>query len=106
MASEAGTEALTARTDFSAVKQELEAAGYDGRTIVFIAPSTVPPLHIQALVAADLLQRMGFVVDLQELEFSAIAQRCNRKEPPDKGGWNLIATATLTVQTFSHQRIL
>ena len=98
MANQAGTEALTSRTDFNAVKQELAAAGYDGETIVFIAP-TVPAFHAQGQVAVDLLRRMGFAVDYQELDLAAIVQRRNSKERPEKGGWNVSVTSTYFLQS-------
>ncbi len=100
MANEAGIEALTARIDFDSVKKELAAAGYDGETVVLIAPSTVPTLRAQAQVAVDLLRHMGFVVDYQELELAAFVQRRNRKERPDKGGWNVIVTSTFYLQSI------
>jgi peptide/nickel transport system substrate-binding protein len=62
MANQAGIKALRARSDFDAVKKELGDAGYHGERVVFVAP-TVPAFHAQGQVAADLLQRMGFVVD-------------------------------------------
>ena len=98
MANEAGTQALTARSDFDAVKKELATAGYDGEKIVFIS-STVPAFHAQGQVAADLLRRMGFAVDYQELDLAAIVQRRNSKERPDKGGWNVTVTATYYLQS-------
>ena len=98
MANQAGTETLTARTDFDAVKKELAAAGYGGETVVFIAP-TVPAFHAQGQVAVDLLRRMGFAVDYQELDLAAIVQRRNSKERPEKGGWNVSVTSTYYLQS-------
>jgi peptide/nickel transport system substrate-binding protein len=88
MASEAGTEASKARTDFAAVKQELDAAGYDGGTIVFIAPSTVSLLHTEGLLTADLLRRTVFVGDFQEPDLVALVQR---RIPPRAGGRHIAA---------------
>jgi peptide/nickel transport system substrate-binding protein len=98
MANEAGTEALTARTDFDAVKKELAAAGYNGETVVFVAP-IVPAFHAQGQVAADLLRRMGFAVDYQELDLAAYVQRRNSKERSDKGGWSATVTSTYALQS-------
>jgi peptide/nickel transport system substrate-binding protein len=98
MANQAGTQALIARTDFGAVKKELATAGYDGETVVFVG-STVPAFHAQAQVAVDLLRRMGFTVDYQELDLAAIAQRRNSKERPEKGGWNVTVTGTYYLQS-------
>jgi peptide/nickel transport system substrate-binding protein len=92
MASEAGTEALTARTDFDNVKKELAAAGYGGEKIVLLGPSTVFSTHAESMVTDDLLRRMGFNVDYQSLEWGTVVQRRASKEPPDKGGWNIFIT--------------
>jgi peptide/nickel transport system substrate-binding protein len=98
MANQAGIEALTARTDFDAVKKELAAAGYNGETVVLIAVATVPTLRAQGQVADDLLRHMGFAVDYQELDLAAVIQRRNSKERPEKGGWNVNASATFYLQ--------
>jgi peptide/nickel transport system substrate-binding protein len=98
MANQAGIEALTARTDFDAVKNELAAAGYDGAKVVLIATASVPTLQALGQVASDLLRRMGFTVDYQELDQAAIVHRRNSRERPEKGGWNVCATSTFTLQ--------
>ncbi len=92
MASTAGTEALTARTDFANVKKELAAAGYNGEKIVLLGPSTVFSTHAQSQVVDDLLRRMGFNVDYQSLEWGTVVQRRASKEPPEKGGWHIFIT--------------
>jgi peptide/nickel transport system substrate-binding protein len=100
MATTAGTEGLTARTDFETVKKELAAAGYNGEKIVLIAASTIPGHAAQSAVADEMLRRMGFNVDYQTQEFASITRRRVSKEQPDKGGWNATvfeSTALLNV---------
>ncbi len=92
MANDAGIEALTRRTDFAKVKQDLAAAGYKGEKIVLMGPSTIPSLHAQSQVADDLLRKMGFNVDYQSLEWGTVVQRRASKEPLDKGGWSIFIT--------------
>jgi len=92
MANDAGVEALSARTDFAKVKQDLAAAGYKGEKIVLMGPSTITSLHAQSQVADDLLRKMGFNVDYQALEWGTVVQRRASKEPLDKGGWNIFIT--------------
>jgi peptide/nickel transport system substrate-binding protein len=92
MATDLGTEALTARTDFDNVRQELAAAGYKGEKVVLMGPSTVYSTHAESQVTEDLLRRMGFNVDYQSLEWGTVVQRRASKEPPDKGGWNIFIT--------------
>jgi peptide/nickel transport system substrate-binding protein len=92
MATTAGVDALTARTDFDAVKRELYAAGYNGEKIVLMGPTTVYSTHAEAQVTDDLLRRMGFSVDYQALEWSTVVQRRASKEPPERGGWHIFIT--------------
>ena len=92
MASEAGTKALAARTDFDNVRKELASAGYKGEKVVLMGPSTVFSTHAESQVVDDLLRRMGFTVDYQSLEWGTVVQRRASKEPPDKGGWNIFIT--------------
>jgi peptide/nickel transport system substrate-binding protein len=92
MANDAGVEALTARTDYAKVKQDLYAAGYKGEKIVLMGPSTIPSLHAESQVVDDLLRKMGFNVDYQSLEWGTVVQRRASKEPIDKGGWNIFIT--------------
>jgi peptide/nickel transport system substrate-binding protein len=97
MASQSGIEALTARADFDTVKKDLGDTGYHGETVVFVAP-TVPAFHAQGQVAVDLLQRMGFAVDYQELDLAAMLQRRNSRERPENGGWNVTVSSTYGLQ--------
>jgi peptide/nickel transport system substrate-binding protein len=92
MASTAGVQAFTARTDFDNVKKELAAAGYNGEKVVLLGPNTVFSTHAESQVADDLLRRMGFNVDYQSLEWGTVVQRRASKEPPAHGGWHIFIT--------------
>ncbi|MSP02633.1 MAG: ABC transporter substrate-binding protein [Acetobacteraceae bacterium] len=92
MASDAGAEITKGRKDHEALKKQLAAAGYDGRKIVLLGPSTIPTLHAQSQVVDDLLRKIGFNVDYQSLEWGTVVQRRASKEPIDKGGWNIFIT--------------
>jgi peptide/nickel transport system substrate-binding protein len=92
MATDVGVTAMAGRKDFDKVKQELTAAGYKGEKVVLLGPSTIPSLHAQSLVAADMLRRMGFNVDYLALEWGSVVQRRASKEPIDKGGWSIFIT--------------
>jgi peptide/nickel transport system substrate-binding protein len=92
MASKAGVEAFTARTDFDNVRKELAAAGYNGEKIVLMGPTTVFSTHAESQVVDDMLRRMGFNVDYQALEWGTVVQRRASKEPPEHGGWHIFIT--------------
>jgi peptide/nickel transport system substrate-binding protein len=89
MATDAGVEAMKGRTDFDTIRQELAIAGYKNEKVVMLAPSTIPSVHAESLVAGDLLRRMGFNLDYQALEWGMVVARRASKEPPGKGGWNI-----------------
>jgi peptide/nickel transport system substrate-binding protein len=90
-ASKAGNEML--------VKQNLERAralvkesGYDGRPVTVIHVTDIALLNGAALVTRDLLTQIGFNVDLKAMDWSTNLATRARKEPPDKGGWNVLHT--------------
>ena len=92
LASDVGVEITRGPKDYSKIKQELAAAGYNGEKIVVLAATTIPSIWAEASVASDVLQKIGMTVDLQALEWGAVVSRRAVKEPPDHGGWNIFYT--------------
>jgi peptide/nickel transport system substrate-binding protein len=92
MASDVGLEVFTAPRDFAAVKREIKAAGYNGEKVVLLAPTDFPILKALADVGADTLQKIGFNVDCQAMDWGTVVQRRAKKEPIDQGGWSLFHT--------------
>jgi peptide/nickel transport system substrate-binding protein len=95
MASDAGMAALTAPRDIAKAKRAIAEAGYRGEPVVVMTPSDYPRINALANVAADMMQRCGLKVDLQETDWGSVIQRRASKAPPDKGGWSVFIT-TLT----------
>jgi peptide/nickel transport system substrate-binding protein len=87
-ANDAGIEVLRAPRDYAAVKQALQHAGYNGETIVALAPTDVQPIRALSLAGTEQLRRAGMNVDLQEMELGASIRRRTSKAEPDKGGWS------------------
>ena len=92
MASTAGVEITRGPKDYAKLKQELTAAGYDGRKIVVLAASNFPTIWAEAQVATDTLSKIGFNVDFQAIDWGSVVQRRASREPVDKGGWNIFYT--------------
>jgi peptide/nickel transport system substrate-binding protein len=86
-----GTDAL-AKQDLARARQLVQESGYDGRPVVVLDASDIALTHGAALVTRELLNRIGFAVDLQSMDWSATVARRARKDPPDRGGWNLLFT--------------
>jgi peptide/nickel transport system substrate-binding protein len=64
LASEAGGETLTKGNGMAEAKKALAESGYDGTSVVILAPTDQILLKAQPVVAAQLLREAGFKVDL------------------------------------------
>ena len=75
--------------DLSKARQLVQESGYDGRAIVLLHVTDKPILNAAAVVSRQRLESIGFNVVLKRMDWSAMQVARTRKEPPDKGGWNL-----------------
>jgi len=92
MASNAGAEALTGKRDFDLAKRLVAEAGYKGEKIVVLdAVDTANP-HAHALVAADLLKKLGLNVEIAASDWGNLVIRRASKKPIAEGGWNVFGT--------------
>ena len=94
LANDAGMAALSGPHDAAAVHRELEAAGYKGERIVYLAPTDVPRINAIAEVGADMLRKIGMNVDEVSTDWGTTVQRSVSRQPPDKGGWHVFASFT------------
>jgi peptide/nickel transport system substrate-binding protein len=92
LASTEGVEITRGDKDVEKLKKQIVAAGYAGEKVVLLGATTIPSIDAIAKVAGDLLQRLGFNLDYQALEWGTVVQRRASKEPIDKGGWNVFMT--------------
>jgi peptide/nickel transport system substrate-binding protein len=100
LASEVGMAALSGPRDYAKVKKELEAAGYRGETVVFLA-STQPFFKEWSAVAAEMMRKVGMNVDYQVMDLAAGLQRRASKKPPGEGGWSAYVGALTGVVSSS-----
>ena len=92
----AGTDGLL-QSNFEESKKLLAEAGYDGKPIV-VMQTTDLNTHVNlAPVAKSLLEKGGFKVDVQSMDWQTQVSRRTKKDPVDKGGWNISMTAAATV---------
>jgi peptide/nickel transport system substrate-binding protein len=87
-ANDAGIEVLRGQRDYTAVRQALARAGYNGEKVVVLAPTDVQEIRALSLAGAEQLRRAGINIDMQEMELGAAARRRQNQAAPDKGGWN------------------
>jgi peptide/nickel transport system substrate-binding protein len=92
MASTIGLPIASKNPDFAKIKRELAVAGYKGEKVTLLDAPSSPGITAQASMLEDQLKRAGMNVDLVPLDFGNWLQRRNNKEPPERGGWNVLTT--------------
>ncbi len=90
-AKNAGAEPMV-RHDLDRARQLVKESGYDGRPIVVLKITDRPFLDRAALVTRQRLESIGFNAEFKDMDWStSLAVRAS-KEPPSKGGWNILHT--------------
>ena len=90
------TNGLLVKPDFEKSKALLKEAGYDGTPIVLMQSTTLPVLTNIAPVTKSLLEQAGFKVDMQSMDWQTLVTRRTKKDPADKGGWNILHTFSVS----------
>ncbi|MBN8941892.1 MAG: ABC transporter substrate-binding protein [Rhizobiales bacterium] len=88
-ASDAGMSKHAGPPDYDRIKRDLIAAGYKGEKVVVLGAADRAAVKAFGDVAAEMLTRMGMNVDYQIADWGTVNARINRKDPPEKGGWNM-----------------
>ena len=101
MATDAGMAALNGPRDLDKVKRELEAAGYKGEKLVYLAPTDLPALNAISEVAADMFRKIGMNLDYAATDWGTVAQRFASREPVEKGGWSMYPNYVYSVAMIS-----
>jgi peptide/nickel transport system substrate-binding protein len=78
-------------SDFAKSKEILKQEGYDGTPVVLLFATDTQTGRLTPIVKS-LLERGGFTVDMQAMDWQTVLSRRTRKEPPDKGGWHAFIT--------------
>ena len=73
-------------------RELLKAAGYDGTPVVFLHPTDLAAGVIAPVVKQD-LEKGGFKVDMQSMDWQTVVGRRAKKDPPNAGGWNAFLTS-------------
>ena len=82
---------------FEELRKLLKELGYDGTPIVVLQTSDNPTLTNLAPVTKTLLERGGFKVDVQSMDWQTLVARRAKKDPVAQGGWNIAQTAAAAV---------
>lgn len=81
-------------SNFKRAAELLKEAGYDGTPIVLLHSSDRHVYNNLAPVAKSLMEKAGFKVDMQSMDWQSVVVRRSKKEPAAQGGWNISLTST------------
>src|SRR3989454_8668837 len=79
----------------------LQEAGYDGTTIVLMHSTDLVVLNNLAPVAKSLLERAGFKVDMQSMDWQTLVSRRAKKDSPAAGGWHAFLTSWVSADILN-----
>ena len=96
----AGSE-IQSKSTMRKAQELLKDSGYDGTPIVIMKPTDLASIQKLPDVAAQLLRQAGFKVDLQAMDWQTLVGRRAKKDPVDKGGWNMFFTAWQSFDVWS-----
>jgi len=92
LASNAGMNGLI-EGNVAKAKELLAEAHYDGTPVVMPQPTDLAAIKQLPPVAKAQLERAGFKVDVQPMDWQSMVARVSKKGPPSEGGWNALATS-------------
>jgi len=92
LASDAGVQDRL-QGDVVKAKALLKEAGYNGEPIVLLHATDVSAIANLAPVAKAQLERVGFKVDMQSMDWQTQISRFVRRDPPSQRGWNLVTAS-------------
>ena len=95
------TNGMLLKPDFEKSKALLKEAGYDGTPVVLMQSTTLPVLTNMAPVTKSLLEQGGFKVDMQAMDWQTLVSRRTKKDPADKGGWNVFHTFSVSADALN-----
>ena len=92
LASEKGMDGLL-ESNFAKAQALLKEAGYDGTPIVLMHSTDLDVLTNLAPVAKNLMEKAGFKVDMQSMDWQTVVARRAKKDPANAGGWHAFLTS-------------
>ncbi|HJQ56164.1 MAG TPA: ABC transporter substrate-binding protein [Vineibacter sp.] len=79
-------------SDFTKARALLKEASYDGTPIVLLYATDTNTGRLTPVVKA-LLEKAGFTVDMQSMDWQTVVSRRTKKDPPGAGGWHGFMTS-------------
>jgi peptide/nickel transport system substrate-binding protein len=79
----------------------LKEAGYDGTPIVLMHSTDLAVLANLAPVAKSLMEKAGFKVEMQSMDWQTLVSRRAKKDPPAAGGWHAFLTSWVSADILN-----
>jgi peptide/nickel transport system substrate-binding protein len=89
------------QSNFAKAQGLLKEAGYDGTPIVLMHSTDLAVLNNLAPVAKNLLEKGGFKVDMQSMDWQTLVARRAKKDPPTAGGWHAFLTSWVSADILN-----
>lgn len=83
---------LMASPNLDRARRAMREAGYNNERVVLIAPGDLPTVFALSQITADLMQKLGFNLDLVTTDWGTLVQRRAKMDPIEQGGWNIVHT--------------
>jgi peptide/nickel transport system substrate-binding protein len=80
-------------SNFKKAQELLKEAGYDGTPIVLMHSTDLQVLTNLAPVAKALMEKAGFKVDMQSMDWQTLVARRAKRDAPGAGGWHAFLTS-------------
>ncbi len=80
-------------SNFAKAKELLKEGGYDGSPVVLMQSTDLGVLTNLAPVGKALLEKAGFKVDMQSMDWQTLVGRRVKKDPANAGGWSAAFTS-------------
>lgn len=88
-------------SNFRKAREILAEAKYDGTPVLLMHSTDLEVLTNLAPVAKSLLERAGFKVDMQSMDWQSVVARRSKKEAPAAGGWNAFITSWVAADVMN-----
>ncbi|HKG84606.1 MAG TPA: ABC transporter substrate-binding protein [Beijerinckiaceae bacterium] len=100
LASDKGMQGLL-ESNFQKARELLKEANYDGTPVLLMHSTDLEVLTNLAPVAKQLMEKAGFKVDMQSMDWQTVVARRSKKEPPGQGGWNAFMTSWVSADILN-----
>jgi peptide/nickel transport system substrate-binding protein len=88
-------------SNYAKAKELLAAAKYDGTPIVLMQSTDLQVLTNLAPVAKSHLEKAGFKVDMQSMDWQTLVARRAKKDPANAGGWHAFLTSWVSADILN-----